>query len=242
MGTGLLGALLVGGSVFVSSMIALLPEFRYESQFGAILPFFLWAAGPGISEVTLRVRNVVGPWRANLGPASLVPYVALLVTVAVTRGPRGPVLPWWWALATGIAAALPFLVAVLRKSEPRPPREPVEVTAAGQRGTFLLAAASMALTWSMSGPRFTGALMQVLLAAALAVAALRANGLADAVRSWGRSHWISLAFASILMWSGYLLWMTTDWLEPVWVRIVLVLMAGLPLTIVNQIQGRRATS
>ncbi len=225
--------------MFVSSSIALLPEFRYESQFGAMLPFFLWAAGPGISEVTQRVRRVVGPWRANLGLASLVPYIALLATVAVTRGPRGPVLPWWWALITGLAAALPFLVATVRDSEPRPPREPAEVTPVGQRGTFLLAAASMALTWSMSGPRFTGALLQVVLAAALAVAALRTNGLADAASSWGPSHWVSLAFASVLMWSGYLLWMTTDWLEPVWVRIVLVLLAGLPLTVVNHMQGRR---
>lgn len=239
MGTGLTGAALVGGAVLVSSLTALLPQFRYESQIAAMLPFFVWAAALGVGEVSQRVRAVVTPWRANLGLVSLVPYAALLATVAVTRGPRGPQLPVWWAVVAAAAAAAPFLVAALRRGGPVRTREPLAVTPASQRGTFLLVAASMILTWSMTGPRFTGALLQVVVAAALALAALRPNGLADAARSWGPFHWGSLMFASLLMWAGYLLWMTTGWLEPIWARIILVLLAGLPLAVVNRIQGGR---
>ncbi len=238
---GFTGAILVGGVVLVSSLIALLPQFQFESQFAAMVPFFAWAAAPGVAAVSHRLRNVVGPWRANLGLVSLIPYVALLVTVAAIRGPRWTSLPWWWAAIAGVSAALPFLVAGFRKA-PRKPRPPRKVTADSQRGTFLLAAALMALAWSMVGPRFAGALLQVLIVAALVFAALRPSGLAGAATSWRLGHWASLLFATILMWAGYLLGPTTDLLDSIFAQVALVLLAGLPLAVWNRLDGRHTNS
>lgn len=238
---GLTGALLAGGAVFVSSLIALLPQFRFESQFAAVVPFFAWAAAPGVTAVSNRLRDVVGPWRANLGLFSLLPYAVLLVTVAATRGPRWTGLPWWWAAIAGSAAALPFVAAGLRRA-PRRPRSPRVVTRDAQRGTFLLAAALMVLTWSMVGSHFVGTLLQVVVTAALALASLKPHGLAGAGSSWRLGHWASLLWASILMWAGYLVWPHSDLLAPVGMRIALVLLAGLPLVVVNRLDARRVTS
>lgn len=228
---GLLASVVVFAFVLSSSFVAILPAFRFESQFPALLPLFLWAAAAGLAHLATFGRLLLDPWRAAFGLASVAPW--LLVLVIPTVAPR-VALPWWAAVVAAVAAAAPFVVAGLRGG----PR--LELTAdrrvSGQslRGTFLVGVASMLMVWCVGGPAIVRTVMGVLLALALGIAALLPHGLAHATRSWGIRHWAAITWASLVVWVAVPLSVTTHFFDDAWYLAVTMVIAGLPLVLVNR--------
>ena len=60
---GVSAAVLVAGFVLTSGLISTMPEFRFESQFPALLPFFAWAAATGVAHLANLGRALAMPWR-----------------------------------------------------------------------------------------------------------------------------------------------------------------------------------
>ena len=55
------------GFVLTSALVAVLPQFRFESQFWAVLPLFAWAGALGVDGVAALARRLeslpgIGPW------------------------------------------------------------------------------------------------------------------------------------------------------------------------------------
>lgn len=233
---GVLAAVLVAAFVLTSSLISVAPEFRFESQFPALLPFFVWAAATGVGHLANLARSLFEPWRAALGLVSLVPYGALMAwSATATEWP----LPWWAAVVAAASAALPFLVLALRAGT-RLAIDPVkDADDASLRGTFLIGLALMLLAYAVSGPVVTGAILSVLLAVALGVASMMTHGLARASRTWRVRHWAALTWGSLVIWASVLLHGLTSFFRDPWWVFAAVVAAGLPLVLVNSGEARR---
>lgn len=228
---GLLAAAGAFGFVLASSFVAILPAFRFESQFPALLPFFLWAAAAGAGHLATFGRLLLDPWRAAFGLVSVAPWLLVLALPMVA--PHVSV-PWWAAPVAATAAALPFLVAALRQAEGVELTEARRVTDQTLRGTFLIAVATMLLVWCVGGPPVVRTVMGVLLALSLGVAALLPHGLAHATRSWGVRHWAALTWGSVVGWVSVPLSVTTGFFGDPWYLASTMVLAGLPLVLVNR--------
>ena len=235
LGVGLVCAALAFVGVLTSTLVAVLPAFKFESQFPAIMPVFLWVAAAGLSHATNAVRAVLDPWRAGFGLVSLVPWVAVLVTDAVA--PHVDV-PWWVALVSATAAALPFGVASLRGGSHVLLGAERTVTDESLRGTFLIALAIMMMVWALGGRGVIGTIVGVLLVVALGVVALLPHGLAHATRAWRLAHWVALAWGSAIVWLAAPLSATTRFFADPWYLVSTMLIAGLPLVLVNRADAR----
>lgn len=229
---GLLGAAVVFVAVLSSCFVAILPAFRFESQFPAVLPLFLWAAAAGAGHLATFGRLLLDPWRAAFGLPSLVPWAVVL---AIPMVARHVALPWWSAPVAAFVAAVPFVVAALR-----PGGEELRLVAERQvsgqslRGTFLVGIATMALVWAVGGPPVVSTIVGVLLALALGVGALLPHGLALATRTWRLRNWASLAWGSALVWLTIPLSATTRFFADPWYLAASMVVAGLPLVLVNR--------
>lgn len=233
---GLMAALLVGGFVLTSSLIAVLPEFRYASQFPALLPFFAWAGATGVGHLANLGRSLLAPWRAAFGPAALVPWVAILLVAAAT----GWVLPWWSAPAAAVCAAVPFVVLGARAGTRLAIDPARDADEASRKGTFLIGLSLLLMAYSVTTGVVMGAVVSVLLAVALAIASLMTHGLARASRTWRVRHWASLAWGTLVVWAAALVnGLTGVFGEPGWVLLAVVV-AGAPLLLVNALETRRA--
>ena len=232
---GFTSAVLVACFVLVSSLIALSPEFAFESQVPAVLPFTVWAAAPGVAFLAAHVRALTEPWRRSLGYASLVPYAALMVGTAAAPDAR---LPWWLAVVASVSAAVPFVVASFRQPGRRRTAER-RITPQSNTGTFLIGLALMLMTYGLGGPELPAAIVQVLLAAALVLGSLTRAGVAHAGTAWRLRHWISLAFGSVVSWAAVVVRAHTAWFEQPGVLFAAVVAAGLPLIVVNALDVRR---
>lgn len=217
--------------VLTSSLVAVLPAFEFESQFPALLPFFLWAAAAGLGHLANLGRRLLDPWRAALGLASLVPYGALmLLTTALPRLD----LPWWLALVTATAAALPPALVGLRTPDVLRTTARPRVTSASLRGTFLVGLALMFMVWGVGGPPIVSMVAAVLLACALTVAGLSPHGLAHASTAWGIRNWLALAWGSVVVWLAVPLSTQTRFFVDPWYLGSAMLLAGLPLILANR--------
>lgn len=232
---GFTSAVLVASFVLVSSLIALSPEFAFESQFPALLPFTVWAAAPGVAFLAAHVRALTEPWRRSLGYASVVPYAGLMLATAVLPDAR---LPWWLSIVASASAAVPFVVASFRRA-PRQRRVERPITAQSNTGTFLIGLALMLMTYGLGGPELPGAIIQVLLAVALLLGSLTRAGVAHAGTAWRLRHWIALALGSVVAWAAVVVRAHTAWFDqPGWL-LAAVLAAGVPLMLVNGLDVRR---
>ncbi len=93
-----MAAVLVGAFVLTSSLVATLPQFRFESQFPTILPFFAWAGATGAGHVANlgRARSSRGaPRWARVGGA-------VRAADARQRRRAAPSLPWWLAVVAAL--------------------------------------------------------------------------------------------------------------------------------------------
>lgn len=234
---GLIAAVLVAGFVATSSLIATLPEFDYVSQLPAILPIFLWAAAAGVGHLSNLGRALFKPWRAALGLWTLIPYAALLL---VTAAVPDLMVPWWVPLAVAGVAAAPFLVVAARTHASlhvQPARVPDDRS---RRGTFLVAIAELLMAWGVTQGAVMMATVGVLLIVALGVASLMPQGLASASHTWRLPHWTSLAWGSLVIWASALLKGTTSFFVDPWFVLTVVVLAPLPLLVVNGMDTRRA--
>ena len=236
---GLVGAALAFAFVLTSGLVAVLPAFRFESQFPALLPVFLWLAAAGVGHLANAGRHALGPWRAAGGLVGAAPYFVLL---GVTSVAPDLAVPWWTAAVAAAAAALPFVLASFRG---RPGPELVaerQVTDLSLRGTFLVGLAAMLMVWSVGGPPIVRTIVGVLLALALVVVGLLPHGLASATRSWSMRHWIALAWALCAVWVSVLLAVTTAFFGDAWYLAVTMVLAGLPLLLVNRADAQAGRS
>lgn len=236
---GFMAALLVFAFVLTSALIQVLPEFRFDSQFPALLPFFAWAGATGVGHLANLGRGLLRPWRASLGIVSLVPYVALMLTSAVLPD---LVLPWWSALIVAGCVAIPFLLLGLRAGTPLAIDPVHDADEASLRGTFLIGLSLMLLAYAAAGPIVTGAVVSVLLAVALVIASLMTHGLARASHTWRLRHWVALAWGSLVIWASVLLHGVTRFFHDPWYVFSVVVLAGLPLIVINSREARRRTS
>lgn len=234
---GVLAAVMVFAFVLTSSLIATLHEFRFESQLPALMPFFVWGAATGAGHLANLGRALFASWRAALGIWSLVPYAALMLATAVVPGLA---VPWWAALVVAALAALPFLVVGLRADPNLRTSPAVGVDDDSRRGTFLVGAALMVTAYATVGPVITASIVSVLAAVALGVASLMTHGLARASRTWRMRHWATLTWGSLVIWAGVIVKGTTHLFDPGWAQLVAVVLAGVPLVVVNMVEGRRA--
>lgn len=224
----LLTGLTVGAFVLTSSLLATAPAFRFDSQFPALLPFFAVAGAAGVGYLGRRARGFVGAWRAAWGPASLAPYAVLMIAAAVA-GPFAQL--WWLGLIAAVCAMAPFLrLAGRAPARPDAKGEPDELS---RRGTFLIGASLMLMAYGVSGPVFMGSILAVLLAVGLAVASLMPEGLARAGRTWRPAHWFALVWGCLIVWAGALLHGLTSFFNDPWYLVTIVLLAGVPLIVVN---------
>lgn len=232
----LMAAVLVGSFVLTSALISTLPQFRFESQFPALLPFFVWAGATGVGHLANLGRALGGPWRSAHGVLSVVPYLLLMLTSAAVPAVG---LPWWLAVAVAVVAAVPFLILAVRAGTRLSISPARDADDASLRGTFAIGLSLMVLVWAVLGPAFSGAILSVLLAVGLGVASMTTHGLARASRTWRLRHWAALAFGSLVVWAGVLVKVVTPWLDTGWAVLVVGLLAGLPLSIINTIESRR---
>ena len=238
-GVGLVGSALSFVFVLTSGLVAILPAFRFESQFPAALPVFLWAAAAGVGHLANAGREALAPWRAAGGLVGIAPYLALL---AVTSVAPDLAVPWWTAVVAAAAAALPFVVASFRgRGHPELVVER-QVADHSLRGTFLVGLAAMLMVWSVGGPPIVRTIVAVLLALALVVVGLLPHGLAHATRAWSLRHWLALAWGSCVIWVSVPLAVTTAFFGDSWYLAVTMVAAGLPLILVNRAdaQGQRS--
>ena len=234
----LLAGLVVGAFVLTSSLLATVPAFRFESQFPALLPFFALAGAAGVGHVGRSGRSLVAPWRAAGGLWSLAPYAVLMVVAAVSDG---TVDAWWLAVAAAAAAMVPFGVLALRAR--RTPSSPAGTPDdSSMRGTFLIGVALILMAYAVSGPIFTGSILGVLLAVGLAVGSLMPEGMARAARTWTPAHWVALVSGMAVVWAGVLLRGMTSFFTDSWYQLVIVLLAGVPVVVVNARAARRGTA
>lgn len=227
-------AVLVAAFVVTSCLISFLPEFRFQSQFPALLPFFVWVAAVGVGDLANRGRALLEPWRAAFGLVSVVPYVVLMLVSATVPA---LVLPWWLALVAAAAAAVPFLLLAVRTTERGWPVPSEPTTDAGLRGTFLVAVALMLVAYAVAGPAVAGAILSVLIAVALGVTSMMSHGLARAWRTWRPAHWLALAWGSLVIWASVLLHGMTSFFADTWFVFTAVVLAGVPLALVNRTQA-----
>lgn len=234
---GLLAAVLVGAFVLTSGLVATQHAFRFEGQLPALLPFFVWAAAAGVGHLANLGRTLLAPWRAAWGYVSLVPYAVLMIAVAVVPGLQ---LPWWTAAIAAACAAGPFIAVGLR-SDPTLAVTPVrDADDTSLRGTFLTGVALMLLAYAVSGPPVTGAIMSVLLAVGLAIASMMTHGMARASRTWRMRHWLALTWGSLVIWISALLRGLTTFFDDVWFVFTVVILAGIPLIVINSAEARRS--
>lgn len=233
---GLVGAVLAFAFVLSSTFVAILPAFRFESQFPAILPFFLWIAAAGLGHVARFGRLLLDRWRASFGLVSLVPYGLVLVTTSVAPELA---LPWWVAPVAALIAAVPFILAALRDGSGAELVAAPRVTDESLRGTFLTGCATMAVVWSIGGPPIVGTIVGVLLALVLGVGGLLPHGIASATRAWGLRHWAALAWGSAVAWVAVPLSATTQFFSDAWYLASTMVIAGLPLVLVNRADAQR---
>lgn len=225
----------VFGFVLTSSWVAVLPQFRFESQFPALMPLFAWAGALGVDGVSSLARRLLRPWKAAYGLLGALPYVTLLVVGAVARD---LIFPWWVALPIAACAAAPFAVMARRGVGPMDTQE----TSAEQpthRATALLGVSFALLALAASGPIITGAVTGVLTTCALAIAALRTGGLTDGGRSWGPLPWAATVWGSIVVWACVILHGTTPWLISPWADLLAMVLAGGPLIAVSGVSMPR---
>ena len=227
-----LAGAVVCGFVLTSALVAVLPQFRFESQFWAALPLFAWAGALGVDGVATLARRLAGPWRAAFGLVGAAPYVVLLLVRAVA--PDLPISGWFAPLVAGCAAA-PFAVMAIRGVAP------VEVTQTAatdrtRRATAVLGGAFALLALAASGPLITAALSGVLTACALGVAALRPGGLTDAGRAWGPRQWAATVWGSVVVWACVILHGTTPWLISLGADLLAMALAGGPLLAVSGVR------
>ena len=137
-----LAALLVGAFVLTSSLVATLPQFRFESQFPALLPFFVWAAATGVGHLANLGRALHDPWRGAYGYVSVAPYVLLMLASAAAPQVS---LPWWLAVVAALAAMLPFVLLALRAGTKLSIDPARDADDASLRGTFAIGLALMLL-------------------------------------------------------------------------------------------------
>ena len=220
------------GFVLTSALVAVLPQFRFESQFWAVLPLFAWAGALGVDGVAALARRLAGPWRAAFGLFGAVPYALLLLVRAVA--PDLP-LPGWLAPVVAACAAAPFAVMAIRGVAHVDVTQ-TTATERTRRATALLGAAFALLALAASGPLITAALSGVLTASALGVAALRTGGLADAGRAWGPRQWAATVWGSVVVWACVILHGTTPWLISLWADLFAMLVAGAPLVAVSGVR------
>lgn len=233
---GFMAAVLVGAFVLTSTLISVLPTFRFESQFPALLPFFVWAGATGVGHLANLGRSLIEPWRRAGGYLSVVPYV--LVMLVAAAAPHLTV-PWWLALVASASAAAPFVLLGLRAGTPLGIDPVHDADAASRRGTFVIGVALMLLGYAVAGPSVSGAVLAVLLAVGLGVVSMMTHGLARASRTWRLRHWAALVLGSLVAWASVLLRGTTDVFDSPWLVLVAVLLAGGPLLVVNALESRR---
>ena len=141
-----MAALLVGAFVLTSSLVATLPQFRFESQFPALLPFFVWAAATGVGHLANLGRALHDPWRGAYGYASVAPYVLLMLASAAAPQVS---LPWWLAVVAALAAMLPFVLLALRAGTKLSIDPARDADDASLRGTFTIGLARASRTWRL---------------------------------------------------------------------------------------------
>ncbi len=227
----LVAAAAVGIGVLSSGYVAILPAFRFTAQVPAILPVLLWPAACGIGSVAAGARQAFAPWRASFGPVSLLPWAVLLALPSVAPDLA---IPMWAPVVAGAAAAAPFVVLAARGTLPWSVAGRRRVDDASLRGTFLVAVAIMVMVWSVGGPPIAGTIAGVLLAVALVVAGLLPGGLAQAARAWGMRHWLALAWASVVVWLAVPVSATTAFFRDPWYLVSSMVLAALPLILVNR--------
>lgn len=227
---GFLAAVVVAGFVLTSSLVALMPQFQFESQFPALLPFLLWAAAIGVGHVAPLARSVLAPWRGAFGYLSLVPYGVLMLTTAAAPHLD---LPWWSAAAAAGSASLPFLLMAVRPSTRLAVEPLAEADETSVRGTFFISLAVMLMAYSVAGDWVTGAVLSVLLAVALGVVSMMTNGLAHASRTWRLRHWVALTWGTLVIWACVLVQGLTHWFSNSWLVFLAVVIAGVPLVLAN---------
>lgn len=228
--TAVTAAMLVGGFVFTSSMIAVLPNFKFESQFPAATPLFVWLAAPGAAAVGQASGRVFVAWRRALGWAWLVPYGVLMIAMAAAPNLE---LPWWVSIITTVFAVVPFFIAGGRRNAPAPVVvERARVDA--QRGTLIVGIALMVLQWGVAGPTLSGDIIEVITAVALALAAFRPGGLAKAAASWRLRHWVALTVSSLILWASALVRATTAFFDNPAALWGSILVAGVPLALLSR--------
>ncbi|MDO5534959.1 MAG: hypothetical protein Q4F65_09935 [Propionibacteriaceae bacterium] len=232
----LMASVLVGAFVLTSALLATLPQFRFESQLPALMPFAAWAGAVGIGHLANLGSALHAPWRAAQGYVSLVPYVLVVLVASVAPG----VLPWWSAVVAAASAMVPFGVLAARAGTGLAIDPVRDADAASTRGTLLVAIGLMVLAYAAAGPLFSGALLGALAVAALLVASMLPHGLARASRTWRVRHWAALAWGSLVIWAAVLVDGLTAVLTPTWVLVVVVALSGLPMALVNWWESRRS--
>ena len=234
---GLMAAVLVFAFVLTSTLVSLLPAFQFESQFPAVLPFFAWAGATGVGHLANLGRSLLQPWRTAYGYASVAPYVVVLLLAAAAPHLD---LPWWLGPIAAACAAAPFVVLAVRAGT-RLAIDPIkDADPASQRGTFLIGLALMLMAYAVAGPLVSGSILAVLLTVGLGVVSLMTHGLARASRTWRLRHWAALAGGSLVVWASVLLHGTTPLFRSPWTLLGAVLLAGLPLVVVNSMESRPA--
>lgn len=235
---GLMAAVLVSAFVLTSTLVSILPAFRFESQFPTILPFFAWAGATGVGHVANLGRGLLEPWRLALGYVSVAPYVLVML---VSAAAPHLTLPWWLAVVAALAAAAPFVILAVRAGTPLAIDPIKDADPGSQRGTFLIGIALMLMGYAVAGPSVSGAVLAVLLAVGLGVVSMMTHGLARASRTWRLRHWAALALGSLAVWASVLLRGTTEVFDTAWGVLGAVLAAGVPLLVVNARESRRAS-
>ena len=232
---GLMAAVLVFGFVLTSTLVAILPAFRFESQFPVLLPFFAWVGAAGAGHLANLGRSLLKPWRDAFGYASVVPYV--LVMLVTAAAPHLEV-PWRLGPIAAACASFPFVRLAVRARTGLMFNPARDADAATRRGTFLVGVALMLMAYAVAGPLVSGAVFAVLVAVGLGIVGMMPHGLARASRTWRLRHWAALAWASLVVWASVLLHGTTTAFRSPWAVLAAVLLAGLPLLLLDVLEGR----
>ncbi|QIK71398.1 hypothetical protein G7070_02715 [Propioniciclava coleopterorum] len=219
--------------ILTSALVAILPQFRFESQVPAVLPLFAWAGALGVDGVAAHLGRIKRPWRESYGVFSVLPFLGLhLVALAVPDLP----IPAWVAVLVAACVAVPFVLVARRDDAGLVPPAPEASDARSRRGTALVGVALALLAYAASGPLITAATAGVLTAVALGVAALRTGGLARAGRAWDARQWAAAAWGSLVVWVCVILHGTTPWLISLWADLLAMLLAAVPLILASGVR------